>query len=125
MKIAEHLAKAERIGASLARCTTADYETVIEGCMLAGTHLFNLLLHDAGLRPEDHDAMHSEFIGVGERRKIAACLPGALDAMDTIEALRTGYVRGDLAGGEAAAAQALASLAKLEQRARAVSAGHG
>jgi len=122
MKVAAHLAKAERIGASLARCTTADYETVIEGCMLAGTHLFNLLLHEAGLRRDDQDAMHSEFLGAGERRKIAIRLPGVLEAMDTIESLRTGYVRGDLPGGEAAAGRAFASLAELRRQAAALAA---
>lgn len=116
MKIAEHRAKAARIAASLSRCTPADYETVIEGCMLAGTHLFNVLLHAAGLRPEHDDAMHSEFVGVGERRKIAVVLPGVLDAMDTIEALRTGYVRGDLPGGEIAAGRALACLDDLQRQ---------
>jgi hypothetical protein len=125
VKIAAHLAKADRIGASLARCTTADFETVIEGCMLAGTHLFNLLLHDAGLRREDHDAMHSEFIGAGERRRIAVRLPGVLEAMDAIESLRTGYVRGDLPGGEAAAGRALAALAELRRQAAAALAPRG
>jgi len=120
MKIAAHLAKAGRIVASLDRCSPADYETVIEGCMLAGTHLFNLLLHDAGLRGEDHDAMHSEFIGAGERRRIAVRLPGALAALDEIEALRTGHVRGDLPGGEAAAKRALRALAELRRQAAAL-----
>ena len=40
MKIDEHRAKALAIERSLARCTTADYETVIEAAMLAGTHWF-------------------------------------------------------------------------------------
>lgn len=117
MNIADHRAKAERIAASLSRCTPADYETVIEGCMLAGTHLFNALLHGAGLYPEDGDVMHSEFVSAGERRKIAARLPGALEAMDAIEAQRTGYVRGDLPGGEAAAERALACLGELQRQA--------
>lgn len=120
MKIADHLAKAERITASLSRCKLADYETVIEACMLAGTHWLNLTLHVAKLRPEDADAMHSEFLAVGERRKIEAVLPGLLTPMDAIEQLRTGYVRGDLPGGEEAAARALAHLSELGARARAL-----
>lgn len=119
MKTADHLMKAERITASLARCTAADYETVIEACMLAGTHWFNLVLHVANLRAEDADAMHSEFVSVGERRKIEATLPGLLAPLDAIEQMRTGYVRGDLPGGELAAATALARLSELRERGRA------
>jgi hypothetical protein len=120
MNIGDHLAKAERITASLSRCTVADYETVIEACMLAGTHWFNLALHVATLRPEEADVMHSEFLSVGERRKIEASLPGLLAPIDLIEQLRTGYVRGDLPGGEKAAARALAKLSELDARARAL-----
>jgi hypothetical protein len=123
MKIADHFAKAERITASLSRCTVADYETVIEAAMLAGTHWFNLALHAAKLRPEEADAMHSEFLSVGERRKIEATLPGLLAPLDAIEELRTGYVRGDLPEGEMAASRALANLSELGARARALLAG--
>jgi hypothetical protein len=112
-----HRAKAEAIEQSLARCTTADYETVIEACMLAGTHWFNLALHAMELLPDDHDAMHAEFLTVGERRKIACVLPAALAAIDTIESLRTPYVRGDLPGGAQAAQRALGSLAELKRAA--------
>ena len=59
MNVEAHRAKAESIERSLARCTTADYEIVIEGCMLAGTHWFNMALHRTGLLPEDQDAMHA------------------------------------------------------------------
>lgn len=110
-----HRAKAEKIEHSLARCTTADYETVIEGCMLAGTHWFNIALHQSNLLPVDHDAMHAEFLTVGQRRKVAVVLPAALEALDIIESLRTPYVRGDLPGGEQAAQRALACLAELKR----------
>ena len=112
-----HRAKAEAIELSLTRCTTADYETVIEACMLAGTHWFNLALHAATVLPSDHDAMHAEFMTVGERRKIACVLPSALAALDTIESLRTPYVRGDLRGGEQAAQRALDCLGELKRAA--------
>jgi hypothetical protein len=112
-----HRAKAEAIERSLARCTTADYETVIEACMLAGTHWFNLALHAAGLLAAEHDAMHAEFLTLGQRRRIGCVLPGALAALDTIESLRTPYVRGDLPGGAEAAQRALDALAELEHAA--------
>jgi len=117
MNAGAHRAKAEAIEQSLARCTTADYETVIEACMLAGTHWFNLALHATEPPLLDHDAMHAEFLTVGERRKIACVLPTALAALDTIESLRTPYVRGDLAGGAQAAQCALDSLAELRRAA--------
>jgi hypothetical protein len=117
MKVAAHRAKAESIERSLSRCTPADYETVIEGCMLAGTHWFNIALHDAQLLPPEQDAMHAEFMTVGQRRKVAIVMPAALAALDLIESLRAPYVRGDLAGGEDAARRALASLAELRRAA--------
>ena len=117
MNATAHRAKAEAIERSLGRCTTADYETVIEACMLAGTHWFNLALHGTGLLPLDHDAMHAEFLTIGQRRKIACVLPAALAALDTIESLRTPYVRGDLADGPHAAQRALDCLAELRRAA--------
>jgi hypothetical protein len=108
-----HRAKAVSIERSLGRCDPSDFETVIEGCMLAGTHWFNIALHEKGLAPVDRDAMHAEFMTVGQRRKVATLLPAALAALDTIESLRTPYVRGDMDGGEDAARCALACLAKL------------
>jgi hypothetical protein len=109
----EHRDKAAAIERSLARCTPADYETVIEACMLAGTHWFNVALHGAGVLPPARDAMHAEFLSGPERRKARILVPAALAAMDEIEALRTPFVRGDFAGGEAAARKALACLAVL------------
>ena len=113
MNVDAHRAKAQAIERSLSWCTTADYETVIEACMLAGTHWFNVALHETGLSAIDHDAMHAEFLAVGERRRIACVLPTALAALDMIESLRTPYVRGDMSGGERAAQRALDCLAEL------------
>lgn len=125
MNVDAHRAKAAAIERSLARCTTADYETVIEACMLAGTHWFNIALHATDLLPVDHDAMHAEFLTVGQRRRIASVLPGALAALDTIESLRTPHVRGDLPGGEQAAQRALDCLAELKGALHARSRLHG
>jgi hypothetical protein len=114
MNVDAHRAKAEAIEQSLSRCTVTDYETVIEACMLAGTHWFNIALHTRGLVATDHDAMHAEFLTVGQRRRIDCVLPAALAALDTIESFRTPYVRGDLPGGAHAAQRALESLAELK-----------
>lgn len=113
----EHRAKAEAVERSLARCTPADYETVIEACMLAGTHWFNIALHRTGVVEAPNDAMHAEFLSGAQRRKARLVVPVALEALDEIEALRTPFVRGDLTGGEEAAQRALACLAVLRRSA--------
>ena len=114
-----HIDKAERIERSLANLTADHFEAVIEGAMLAGTHWFNILLHRAGLAPENGDAMHSEFLTAGARRKVAVLLPAALAALDEIEGLRTTHVRGDMPDGPGAARRALACLAVLREQAKA------
>jgi len=113
----EHTAKALGIERSLARCTTSDFETVIEACMLAGTHWFNIVLHRTGVAPVERDAMHAEFLSGADRRKAQVLLPTALAALDAIEAIRTPFVRGDLDGGERAAQRALDHLAELRRAA--------
>lgn len=117
MRIDAHRAKAQNIERSLGRCGAADYETVIEGCMLAGTHWLNILLHRTMLSAQECDAMHVEFMSVAERRRAAVVVPEALRALETIEALRTTHVRGDLGGGPDAARRALGCLALLRQHA--------
>ncbi len=113
MNVEGHRAKAERIERSLAKCTLEDYETVVEGAMLAGTHWFNLLLHLRDLRAADDDIVHTEFVQLGERRKFELALPEALRSLDIVENLRTTHVRGDMPDGERAARLALECLAQL------------
>lgn len=120
MRMTDHRAKAARIEGSLEKCRSSDYETVVEGCMLAGTHWFNILLHGAGISPEDRDTMHAEFMSAADRRRLRALFPEALEAMDQIEALRTAHVRGDLPGGADAASVARACLETLRTVASAV-----
>ena len=117
MRREHHRAKAEAIERSLAKCTVDDYETVIEGAMLAGTHWFNILLHRHGLRPVERDAMHAEFIAPDEKRDVLAAIPAALQALDEIERCRTPYVRGDMPGGQHAANRALECLRELRSQA--------
>lgn len=113
MRIEAHRSKALCIERSLARLTDADYEAIIEAGMLAGTHWFNILLHQSELLPETRDAMHAEFLPLSERRRVAAAMPEILVALDTIESLRTLHVRGNMPGGEAAARTARECLARL------------
>lgn len=119
MKAEPHQSKAIHIERSLARLSDADHEAIIEGAMLAGTHWFNILLHRTRLLPDTRDAMHAEFLTLGERRRIAATIPDALAALDTIESLRTLHVRGDMPDGVEAAKTALECLERLRRAATA------
>ena len=44
-----HAAKALRIERSLRKCCDEDFEAVVEGAMLAGTHWFDAALHRMSL----------------------------------------------------------------------------
>jgi hypothetical protein len=105
-----HREKAARIEAAMKKLTTADYEAVIEATMLAGTHRFNSALHAMRLTEPEADIMHAQYLGGDLRLKIALFAPAMLEAIDEIEMLRPRFVRGDVAGGEQAAARALALL---------------
>jgi hypothetical protein len=65
------------------------------------------------LRAADNDIVHTEFIQLGERRKLALAMPESLRSLDMIEDLRTTHVRGDMPDGEGAARRALECLARL------------
>jgi hypothetical protein len=117
MRADDHRAKALRIERSLQKLGTDDFEAVIEGAMLAGTHWMNLLLHRVKLLPENSDAMHAEFLSMGVRRQIAVLLPDALAALDRIEQLRTLHVRGDMPEGAQGARTALECLSLLRHKA--------
>jgi len=108
-----HRSKAESIACSLEKCTSADYEAVIEGAMLAGSHWFNYALHAYGLRPADRDVMHAEFLTKAERIKVAVVSQELVEALEEIEAARAMFVRGSAAGGEAMAQRALHLLNRI------------
>jgi hypothetical protein len=112
-----HQGKAQRIQRSLARLSPQQFEAVIEGAMLAGTHWFNVILHERGLQADTADIMHAEFIGMGMRRKIALRARVAMEALDEIERFRTTHVRGDMPDGEMAATRSLACLETLQKEA--------
>ena len=118
MRIESHIDRATRIERSLGRCGAADYEVVIEGVMLAATEWFNAALHRLGETPTGADVMHAEFMALGERRRIEIMTPTLLHALDEIEEMRALHVRGDHAGGEAAARRARELLATMKQTIR-------
>ena len=117
MTPARHRAVAGRIARSLEKVAASDYEAVIEGCMLAGTHWFNAALHEMGLSAEDRDAVHVEYMIVHERRKAWLVAPAMVEALERIEDMRALHVRGNAAGGEEAATEALRRLDVIREAA--------
>ena len=114
----QHCKFAKRITRSLGKVTTADYEAVIEACMLAGTHWFNVALHEMGISAPDHDVLHVEFMVVHERRKAWLVVPRMVEALERIEDMRGLHVRGNAADGEKAAAAAILCLGIIREAAR-------
>jgi hypothetical protein len=100
-----HRMKAQRIETSMQKLSDLDYEAVIEGSMLAGSHWLNFACHRMELTGPGTDVMHAEYLGGAQRVEISLRAPELLHAMDEIEAYRAGYVRGDLDGGEQVAAR--------------------
>jgi hypothetical protein len=117
MSPAEHRAKAEKIERSLAKCGPADYEMKIEGAMLAGTHWVNLALHAKRVTADKSDILHTYMLTVNELRKYRVADAALLDALTEIEDIRPPFVRGNVPGGDKAAARALELLALLRRRA--------
>jgi hypothetical protein len=113
----QHRAKAQRIERSLRRLAPSDHELTIEAAMLAGTHWLNAVLHEDGVTAPDADVMHTYMLVVNELRRLRLVRDGLIDALTGIEDIRPGWVRGNLAGGEEAAARALAWLARLREAA--------
>lgn len=69
-----------------------DYETIIEICMLAGTHYLNAALHDVKLTTEVGDLLHSDKPEINFQ--IPSWLQPAFVSMKFIEDLRPPFVRG-------------------------------
>ena len=123
-----HREKAKKITRAMRHFTTREYEAVIEGGMLAGTHWFNVALHKYGVNPPEKDVLHAEYVNPGDRTRINLLIPQALAALDEIEAFRSLYVRGNVKNGGRAARRALKNLdviKKAAQGARMINKGKG
>jgi hypothetical protein len=72
-----HRMKAQRIETSMEKLSDADYEAVIEGSMLAGSHWLNFACHRMELTGHSADVMHAEFLTGAQRVELsfrsAAC----------------------------------------------------
>ena len=121
MKREEHRAKAERLERSLERCRESDYESIIEGAMLAASHWINFALHGLAASPPEKDFMHPYFVTAEDRRAFDGALgKDVLEAHEEIEDLRPFFVRGADPGGERAGARARELLALIRAKALAV-----
>ena len=94
MKVEEHLNKAARIEQSMAKLDLdADYEAIIENCMIAGTHYYNSVMHTLGATPSDKDFKHTY-----KPRPLLPLVPDELApmraALHVVELLRPHHVRG-------------------------------
>jgi hypothetical protein len=89
----EHLAKAERILASLNKLAFPDdYLALVDGAMIAGYHLGNALLHGHGILPDTEHANTPSKLD----RPISALpepIQRAFHAFAELEQLRFDYVR--------------------------------
>jgi len=113
MQIDAHIALARRIETTLRKLGHADYEMQIEGAMLAGTHWLNVLLHRVGANPPAQDVFHTYLLTINEFRRLAVAADQPIHALAEIEDIRPPFVRGNVPGGEQAAARALELLARL------------
>lgn len=109
MRIDEHVIRAGRIERSMARKLDrdADYEMVIEACMLAGTNHLNAALHHRGITAAEADLLHSDKPPLAV--PVPADIAEMMAALKVIEDMRPGYLRGDRpwspADGDACAAR--------------------
>ena len=124
MNAAAHRLKAERIERSLAKCDPGDYEMIIDGVMLAITHWINHAFHILNLTADDRDVIHAYFETAFDRQYFALVAgPAFLEGLEEIETLRPLYVRGNVAGGPAAAERALGVLGSVRERSLAAARG--
>lgn len=115
-----HRQKAERLASSVSRCPLSDYETVIEGALLAAGHWFNLALHEMDFYPPSRDVLHLTKLPMEDYFRIQAVAGDLLRAFDELEELRSPYVRGNEPHGEAAAARSLELLGDIRRMAASV-----
>lgn len=103
MEASKHLSKATRLENTMRKLELGDdCETIIENCMLAGTHLVNAALHKAKL--SEADIIHSHLMAVDRVKGLIIApsfavtqgdLKTAFGALQKIEFVRPEFVRGD------------------------------
>lgn len=120
-----HKELAHNIERSLRHCGENDWEIQIEAAMLAGTHWANFALHQHGVSSPAEDIIHTSMLALNVYRKYSIVEQPMMEALAEIEELRPLFVRGDVAGGDAAAERALALLKVISERAQVTSSQTG
>lgn len=123
MEPSDHLKKAARLEDTMRKLSAADDgETIIENCMLAGTHLVNAALHHA--RVSEADIIHSDLLAIDREKGLAiapafpierAELKVAFQALARIESVRPEYIRGHRDCSAALAAEILQAYDRLKK----------
>lgn len=94
MKIEDHLQKLKSMERTLDKLDEeADYEAIIELCMLISAHYANAALHKLRITPADRDIKHNKLAGEIERRRVEELLE-TRTAIDALEQLRPRHVYG-------------------------------
>jgi hypothetical protein len=100
MNSAQHVAKAKRFQATVAKLDARDdFEMINWARMHICTHLLNGALHAAGVTPEDFDISHTWYFEdypdqAGLDAKLGTEFREALSALTVFESLRQTHVRG-------------------------------
>ena len=115
MDTAGHKAFAERIMGTMEKLGPDDHEMTIEGAMLATTHWVNYALHEFGVTEAGNDVQHTYFLTGNDCQRYGIVAGELLKALDEIEKIRPMYVRGDVAGGDKAAARARELVARSKE----------
>ncbi|MDI6643195.1 MAG: hypothetical protein QMD95_04000 [Candidatus Hodarchaeaceae archaeon] len=94
MRIEDHLQKLRSIEGTLNKLDNeADYEAIVELCVLISAHYANAALHKLRITPADRDIKHNRLAGEIGRRKVEELL-GIRAAIDALEQLRPRHVYG-------------------------------
>lgn len=102
MKVEDHLQKLKAIEGTLKKLDEkADYEAIVELCMLISAHYVNAALHKLRITPVDRDIKHNKLAGEIKRRGVGELI-GVRDAIDALEQLRPRHVYGKGSDGEVA-----------------------
>lgn len=102
MKVEDHLQKLRRMEKTLERLDEeADYEALIELCMLISAHYTNAALHKLGITPVDRDIKHTRLAGEIKRRRVEELLE-ICETIEGLEHLRPRHIYGRGSDGEVA-----------------------
>ena len=129
----KHLDKAARLEKTMRKLDPAeDGETIIENCMLAGTHLLNAALHH--VKVSEADLIHSDLLAIDRAKGLAIAprfeivrpeLRAAFAALQKIESVRPEFIRGERDCTSGLATEILGQYDLLKQSCAALEAGGG